>query len=135
MDKRVSWVLDTRICWVVLFAFTLLAVIPTHSQAGLLDSRLSNGEAYSQRSADLEKVRQALQQEVVAQRLADYGFSQAEIAAKLPTLSDEQIHQIAGLTDSLGEGADGLGFVIAVLVIVLLVVLILKISDKQVIIR
>ncbi|WP_305044609.1 PA2779 family protein [Geoalkalibacter sp.] len=135
MDRKRIWILDSRICWVVLMAFTLLSLVPNHSFAGLMESRLSTGEGYTQRADDLDKIRQALQQEVVAQRLADYGFSSAEIAAKLPTLSDEQIHQIAGLTDSLGEGADGLGLVIAVLVIVLLVVLILKLSDKQIIIK
>ncbi|WP_305042519.1 PA2779 family protein [Geoalkalibacter sp.] len=135
MSRKRIWILDSRICWVVLMAFTLLSLVPNNSFAGLMDSRLSTGESYTQRADDLDKIRQALQQEVVAQRLADYGFSSDEIAAKLPTLSDEQIHQIAGLTDSLGEGADGLGLVIAVLVIVLLVVLILKLSDKQIIIK
>lgn len=135
MNRKRIWILDSRICWVVLLAFTLLSLVPNNSFAGLMDSRLSTGESYTQRADDMEKIRQALQQEVVAQRLADYGFSSAEIAEKLPTLSDEQIHQIAGLTDSLGEGADGLGLVIAVLVIVLLVVLILKLSDKQIIIK
>jgi hypothetical protein len=56
------------------------------------------------------------------------------VAAKLPSLSDEQLHQLAGLSDSLAEGGI-LGVVIAVLLIVLLVVVILKISDRQVIIR
>ena len=129
------WILDSRICWMVLFTFTLLCLAPTNTHAGLMESRLSTGEAYSQRAADLEKVRQVLQQEVVAQRLADYGFSSAEIAAKLPTLSDEQIHQIAGLTDNLAEGGNGLGVVVTVLVIILLVIVILKLTDKQVIVR
>ncbi|WP_429886648.1 PA2779 family protein, partial [Geoalkalibacter halelectricus] len=67
--------------------------------------------------------------------LADYGFSSAEISERLAGLSDEQLHQIAGLADNLGEGAGALGAVIAVLVIILLVVLILKLTDKQIIVR
>jgi hypothetical protein len=82
----------------------------------------------------MNKIRQALEAEVVAQRLADFGLSQEEVAAKLPTLSDEQLHQLAGLSDSLAEGGV-LGAVIAVLLIVLLVVVILKLVDKEIIVR
>jgi hypothetical protein len=71
---------------------------------------------------------------VVAQRLADYGLSAEQIMAKLPTMSDEQLHQLASLSDSLGEGGV-LGTVIAILLIVLLVIVILRIHDRQVIIR
>ncbi|MEZ4483462.1 MAG: PA2779 family protein [Syntrophotaleaceae bacterium] len=79
-------------------------------------------------------MRTALETELVAQRLADFGLSPQEVAAKLPTLSDDQLHQLAGLSDSLAEGGI-LGTVIAVLLIVLLVVVILKIVDKEIIIR
>jgi hypothetical protein len=86
------------------------------------------------RTAQIEKIRQALEQEVVAQRLADYGLSPEEVSAKLPEMTDDQLHQLAGLSDSLAEGGI-LGLVIAVLLIVLLVVVILRVSNKQVIVR
>lgn len=129
-----SRILDARICWTVLLAFCMLSLIPTQGQASLVESRLASGETLTQRAVELNKVRQALEQEVVAQRLADFGLSQEEVAAKLPTLSDDQLHQLAGLSDSLAEGGI-LGTVIAVLLIVLLVVVILKIADKKIIIR
>jgi hypothetical protein len=56
------------------------------------------------------------------------------VSAKLPTLSDEQLHQLASLSESLGEGGI-LGAVIAILVIVLLVIVILKVTNKQVIVK
>jgi hypothetical protein len=123
-----------RICWIVLLAFSVLSLLPADGRASLVESRLSNGETLSQRNAELSKVRQALETEVVAQRLADFGLSQEEVAAKLPTLSDDQLHQLAGLSDSLAEGGI-LGTVIAVLLIVLLVVVILKLTNKEIIIR
>lgn len=129
-----SRILDARICWTVLLAFCMLSLIPAQGQASLVESRLASGETLTQRAVELNKVRQALEQEVVAQRLADFGLSQEEVAAKLPTLSDDQLHQLAGLSDSLAEGGI-LGTVIAVLLIVLLVVVILKIADKEIIIR
>jgi Family of unknown function (DUF6627) len=134
MSVRTARILDVRICWSVLLAFCLLSLIPASARASLVESRLSSGETLSQRNAELSKVRQTLETEVVAQRLADFGLSQEEVAAKLPTLSDDQLHQLAGLSDSLAEGGV-LGTVIAVLLIVLLVVVILKVANKEIIIR
>jgi hypothetical protein len=134
MRTRAARILDVRICWIVLLAFGVLSLMPANSRASLVQSRLSNGEILSQRNIEMNKIRQALEAEVVAQRLADFGLSQEEVAAKLPTLSDEQLHQLAGLSDSLAEGGV-LGAVIAVLLIVLLVVVILKLVDKEIIVR
>jgi hypothetical protein len=134
MFYRNSWVLDARISGMVLLVFCFFAVFPPSSHGALVESRLSGGELVSQRAEQIETIRMALETEVVAQRLADFGLSKEEIMAKLPTLSDEQLHQLAGLSDTLAEGG-ALGAVIAILVIVLLVILILKITDKQVIIR
>lgn len=127
-------IMDRRISWLVLLSFCLMSLIPVNAGASLVESRLSNGEALSQRAAELSKVRQALETEVVAQRLADFGLSPEQVAAKLPTLSDDQLHQLAGMSDTLAEGGV-LGAVIAVLVIVLLVVVILKLTNKEIIIR
>lgn len=134
MNVRFSRILDLRICWMVLLTFCVLSLTPSNGSASLVESRLSSGETLSQRSIELNKIRQALETDVVAQRLADFGLSQEEVAAKLPTLSDDQLHQLAGLSDSLAEGGV-LGTVIAVLLIVLLVVVILKLADKEIIIR
>jgi len=134
MSDRRRWVLDARICWMVLFAFCCLSLIPANGSASLIESRLSGGESLMQREAEIETIRQALEREVVVQRLADYGLSPEEVSAKLTTLSDEQLHQLASLSESLGEGGI-LGAVIAILVVVLLVIVILKVTDKQVIVK
>jgi len=134
MSTKRPWILDTRLCWMVLLAFTCLSLLPVNSSASLVPSRLADGSAVSEREGRIESIRQALEQEVVAQRLADYGLTPAEVEARLPSLSDEQLHQLASLSDNLGEGGI-LGAVIAVLVIVLLVIVILKLTDKQVIVR
>lgn len=134
MSVKRPWILNARICWMVLVAFSLFSLLPVNGNASLVPSRLADGSAVSERAAKIETIRQALEQQVVAQRLADYGYTPAEVAARLPSLSDEQLHQLAGLSDTLGEGGV-LGFVIAVLVIVLLVIVILKVSDKRIIVK
>lgn len=129
------WILDGRICWLVMLTFSLLAVWPIQSHAALAPSRLATGEVVAaERAEQIAKIRQALEQQVVAQRLADYGLTPAEVEAKLPTLSDEQVQQLAGLSDTLAEGGV-LGVIIALLVITLLVIVILKLMNKQIIIR
>jgi hypothetical protein len=134
MHPHRPWILNGSFCWTVLLAFCCLALFPVETRAALVESRLASGETISERSVQIETIRQALEKEVVHQRLADYGLSQEEILAKLPTLSDAQLHQLAALSDDIVAG-DALGGVIAVLVIILLVVLILKVSGKEIIIR
>lgn len=80
-------------------------------------------------------MRQALEHQLVSQRLADYGFSKEEVQLKVQSMSDAQLHQLASVSDSLAEGADGLGVVVTILVIILLIIVILKISDRQIIVK
>jgi hypothetical protein len=84
---------------------------------------------------DLETVRQFLETKAVTNRLEALGYSPEEVQARLSSLSNEEIHQLAGNINTLTTGGDGLGVVIGILVIVLLVILILKLTHKQIIIR
>ncbi|BCR06098.1 hypothetical protein DESUT3_31670 [Desulfuromonas versatilis] len=134
MTEKHSWVLSRPICWVVMVAFCLVSLIPASSQAGLVESRMADGVSLSQRAAQIDTIRQALEREVVSQRLADFGLSAEEVSAKLDTLSDAQLHQLSGLSKDLAAGGILEG-IIAVLIIVLLVIVILKLTNKQIIIR
>ncbi len=133
MHRRM-WILDFRICWMVLIAFCALSLVPVNGNAALIQSRLADGVSVAERQAQIETIRQTLEQEVVAQRLADFGLSKAEIAAKLPTLSDAQVHQLAGLSKDIAGGGAAEA-VIAVLVIIILVVVIVKLMDREIIIK
>ena len=135
MNFSCQWVLNFRIVWVVIAVFAIFSSAPPPVQAALISSQLSDGQIVSERSTDLETVRQVLEHQLVAQRLADYGFSKEEVQLKMQSLSDAQLHQLASVADDLAAGADGLGIVVTVLVIVLLVILILKLSNKEIIIR
>jgi hypothetical protein len=75
------------------------------------------------RTEDLQKIQTVLESKMVSERLRQLGFMQDEIQARLCQLSDEQIHQLALNLDEVKVGGDGLGVVIAVLVIAILVVL------------
>jgi len=133
MHRR-PWVLDVRICWMVLMAFSLLSLAPVNGNAALVPSRLSDGASVVERQEQVETIRQALEQEVVAQRLTDFGLSKEEIAAKLPTLSDAQLHQLAGLSKDVAAGGAAEA-VIAVLLIIFLVIVIIKLMDREIVIK
>ena len=87
------------------------------------------------RAADLARLRAVFEHKVVAQRLADLGFSASEIGSRLVQLSDAQIHQVVQQMDSLQPGGDsGLGIIVFLLVIAILVVVLLQVSGHRVII-
>jgi hypothetical protein len=91
--------------------------------------------ALSTRAMDVEKMRTALEQKLVRQRLQDIGFSADEISTRLAELTDAQAHYFATRLDDLKVGGDGLGFVIAVLVIIVLIILILQLTGHKVLVK
>jgi hypothetical protein len=135
MNSSFGWILNPRIILMILLAFAVFSISPPPARAALIESKLSGSQVVSQRVTDLDTVRQALEHEMVAQRLADYGFSQQEVQLKLQTMTDAQLHQLASAADTLAEGGDALGVVVAVLVIILLVIVILKVTDNEIIIK
>ncbi|HWR04963.1 MAG TPA: PA2779 family protein [Humidesulfovibrio sp.] len=119
-------------------AFILIAVMSLFSfvpkaEASLVPTAMSMSSEL--RSQDLASVQKVLENKAVKARLSALGYSDAEISAKLSQVSDSELHGLASQLDALDAGGDGIGFVIGLLVIVLLVIVILKLSDKTVTIR
>jgi hypothetical protein len=135
MEGNLTGILDRRLVLLVTCIFCFFVVLPPQARAAIIESRTSDGQTLSQRANDLNAVRTMLEQDIVVQRLADYGYSKEEALMKIENASDAQLHQLASLSDNLAAGADGLGIIVTLLVIILLVILIMKLSDKQVIIK
>jgi hypothetical protein len=87
------------------------------------------------RAADIAKIQTALESKLLQQKLMDYGLSPAETVARVNTLSDEQIHQLATHMDSLQAGADGGGFIIGLLIIAILVVVLIYLIQGRIVIK
>jgi len=104
------------------------------AEAGVIASSVS--EAGS-RVEDMAKVQSFLENKVVVQKLIDYGVSPAEAMAKVKDMSAQDLHRLASLTDRAAVGADGgvLWFLISVAILVILVIVILKLMNKEVIVR
>jgi hypothetical protein len=107
-----------------------------NSIAVLIPSALpqAQAESVSQRDSELRKMQDLLESKLIAQRLSDLGFTAQEVQQRLAQLSDEQIHHLSQHLDSIQTGGDGLGIVIALLVIAILVVILLHITGHKVIV-
>lgn len=131
-----------RTGWFVLMAFMMaawmgvLGSIRSEAVAGVIASRGTGApDGVASRSADLEKVQAFLESRIVVQKLVDYGVSQDEAMAKVRSMSDGELHRLASLTDRAAEGTDGLGILISLAVLVILIIVILKLMNKEVVVR
>lgn len=119
---------------VVVSWFSLLHVTP--AAAALASSRLSGTtEIASQRDADMIAVQRALENKLVAQKLADYGVSTDQVQVRMVSMSDQELHTLASASKGLPSGGDGVGLLISLLIVVLLVILILKLLNKEIVVR
>lgn len=116
--------------WVLVFVTFMIGIAPR------VDGGLSPSEAIAlyDRATDLGKVQEVLETRMVRERLGELGFTPGEIQERLQRLSDRQVHELALRLDELRTGGDGLGVIIALLVIAILVVVLLILTDHRVII-
>lgn len=123
--------------WTALFLVTWFgALYSAPAAAGLAPSTASGTTTIaSERSADLLVVQRALEHRVVAQKLRDYGVSPADVEIRLASMTDQDVHTLASAAKGLPSGGDGVGTLISLLVVVLLVILILKLLNKEIVVR
>jgi hypothetical protein len=99
--------------------YALAALVPTDSVAEPAGSGDARG-----------RLMQYLAREDVRAALTAQGLDPEEAQARIASLTDAEVQQIADQLGQLPAGGDGLWVVVAVLVIVLLVILILKVAGK-----
>ncbi|GBC88827.1 MAG: PA2779 family protein [Hydrogenobacter thermophilus] len=114
-------------------AFFFMNSVP--AIAGLVESKPSSEVIISQRDQDMQRVQRALESKLLQEKLKAYGLTKEEIEKKLSQLSDEQLHTLAKASDRVLAGGDGLGVAIAVVVLLILIVILLKLLNKEIIIR
>jgi hypothetical protein len=85
---------------------------------------------------DIAKVQSFLENKIVVQKLVDYGISPGEAKAKVEAMSAEDLHRLASLTDRAAAGTDsGVGILIGLAILVILIIVILKLANKEVVVR
>ena len=103
------------------------------AEAGVIASSIEDAGS---RVEDMAKVQAFLENKVVVQKLVDYGVSPAEAMAKVKEMNAQDLHRLASLTDRAAAGtSDALGFLIGLAILVILVIVIMKLLNKEVIVR
>jgi hypothetical protein len=120
---------------IVVLSMSALNVSP--ALAGLAPSRTSGATTIvAPRDADLLVAQRVLENKVVAQKLRDYGVTTADAQLRLAGMSDGDLHTLASASRGLPSGGDGtVGALIGVCVLVILVIVILRLMNRQVIVR
>jgi hypothetical protein len=129
--KRKEWIKHTARLVVMLMFF--VGLVP-RVEAGFAPSA-NNPLSQQGKDQDRDRVQKFLETKMVQDRLEKLGFTSDEIQSRLANLSDEQIHQFALKLDDLKVAGDGLGIVIALLVIAILVVVLLQLTGHKVIVK
>ncbi len=104
------------------------------AEAGVIASHATDGAAASS-AGDLLKMQAFLEGKVVMQKLADYGVSPSEAMSKVSQMSESDLHRLASMTDRAAAGGDIIGPLIGIAILVILVIVILKLLNKEIIIR
>ena len=103
------------------------------AEAGVIASSIEDAGS---RVEDMAKVQSFLENKVVVQKLVDYGVSPAEAMAKVKAMSSQDLHRLASLTDRAAAGtSDALGFLIALAILVILIIVIFKLMNKEIVVR
>ncbi|GIW48230.1 MAG: hypothetical protein KatS3mg078_2107 [Deltaproteobacteria bacterium] len=112
VKKRVYRVL---IIMLILGSFTPVSIFSKSAEGAMVSSQmLSSDGSTASRSISEEKIRRMLENKIVAERLKSYGLSKEEVLEKMSKMSDEQVHQLAALSDRIPAGrrwcCNGSGF-------------------------
>ncbi len=128
--RRRIWIKKTA--WFVVAIMFLIGFVP-RVDAAFLPSAVSPSQ--QARDLDVTRVQKFLETKMVQDRLEKLGFTSDEVQAKLAGLSDEQLHELALKIDDIKVAGDGLGIIIALLIIAILIVVLLQVTGHKVVVK
>jgi hypothetical protein len=103
------------------------------AEAGVIASGIEDAGS---RIEDMAKVQAFLENKVVVQKLVDYGVTPAEAMAKVEAMGAQDLRRLASLTDRAAAGtSDALGFLIGLAILVILIIVIFKLMNKEIVVR
>ena len=127
---------------IVVASLTQFAFISNTTQAAMVNSRmvnsrviLSKGGKSDARDVNEKKIRRMLESKIIAMRLESYGLPDEKIFSKIEAMSDEQVHQLASLSDRIPAGGDAgvaaLIVIATIAVAIILLLVLLTLSEKR----
>jgi hypothetical protein len=130
-NRRAGWFVMVAVMMAGWMA--VLGSVRGVAEAGVIASGIDDAGS---RVEDMAKVQAFLENKVVVQKLVDYGVSPAEAMAKVEAMSTQDLHRLASLTDRAAAGtSDALGFLIGLAILVILIIVIMKLMNKEIVVR
>jgi hypothetical protein len=130
MRKMVHYPAVRMICWYLAFTLSGLFILPAAAQAAFISP--SAGTLAGMDVDALATVRDALEKGILTEKLTALGLAPDEIKVRLDALTPEERQAVLDDVDQIQAGGDGL---VTLLLVVLLVILILKLMDKEITIK
>ncbi len=130
MRKMLRYPAVRLICWYLAFTLSGLFILPAAAQAAFISP--SEGTLAAMDVDTLATVREALEKGLLTEKLTALGLSADEITARLDALTPDERQAVLDDTDKIQAGGNG---IVTLLLVVLLVILILKLMDKEIIIK
>lgn len=118
------------ICWYLALTLSGLFILPATAQAAFISP--SEGTLAEMDVDAIAAVREALERGILTEKLTALGLSPDEIRTRLDALTPEERQAVLADVDQIQAGGDGL---VTLLLVVLLVILILKLMDKEITIK
>jgi hypothetical protein len=119
---------------IILSSFIPATFLSKSAEGAVVNSKIlsSNGSNGESREVNLTKIRNMLENKLVAEKLRSHGLSTEEVNQKLNKMGDAQIHQLAALSDRISAGGNGAVAIAIVAIVVVVVFVIVLIVWKRV---
>jgi hypothetical protein len=130
MRKMLQYPAVRMICWYLAFTFSGFFILPATAQAGFISP--SEGTLAEMDADAIAAVREALEEGILTEKLTALGLSADEITARLDALTPDERQAVLADMEQIQAGGNGL---VSLLLVVLLVILILKLMDKEITIK
>ncbi len=130
MRKMLRYPAVHLICWYLAFTLSGLLILPAIAQAAFMSP--SSVTLAGMEVDTLAEVRDVLEEGILTEKLTALGLSPDEIKVRLDALTSEERQAVLADVDQIQAGGDSL---VTILLVVLLVILILKLLDKEIIIK
>ncbi len=106
----------------IIVTFSAFSIISAPARAAMVDT----GEIFKQNQHDFsqKRINMFLERSEVHKHLVDWGINPDEAKARVDSLTDEEIENIASRMDQLPAGGDAVGAIIGAALIVFIILLV-----------
>jgi hypothetical protein len=115
--------------------FHMILFVTSPAMSAMIPSMGSSQAGSHEIQKDIDTIQRALETKIVQEKLKAYGLTSDEVASKLSSMTPQQLHMLAAASQDVMAGGDGLGLIIGVLIIIILFIVILKLMNKEIIIK